>query len=161
MLEFTAPKPLAQNGKGVSRDGETETRESEGKRTNKIMSGRLLYQHFSQIFLGLASDPNFSSVQRGTRPLPLHSSKPEKKVIREPQRGKASPPLASDLSFSSFVLLSPHEYLSVVMDRSAGAGAGPGLLTVEDLTGGGDRKRKKRRMTSSPYHHLSSTQVCS
>lgn len=161
MLEFTAPKPLAQNGKGVSRDGETETRESEEKRTNKIMSGRLLYQHFSQIFLGLASDPNFSSVQRGTRPLPLHSSKPEKKVIREPQRGKASPPLASDLSFSSFVLLSPHEYLSVVMDRSAGAGAGPGLLTVEDLTGGGDRKRKKRRMTSSPYHHLSSTQVCS
>lgn len=160
MLEFTAPKPLAQNGKGVSRDGETEMRESEEKRTNKIMSGRLLYQHFSQIFLGLASDPYFSSVQRGTRPLPLHSSKPEKKVIREPQRGKASPSLASDLSFSSFVLLFPHEYLSVVMDRSAGAGAGPGpgLLTAEDLTGGGDRKR---RMTSSPYHHLSSTQVCS
>ncbi|XP_016385912.1 BAH and coiled-coil domain-containing protein 1-like [Sinocyclocheilus rhinocerous] len=40
--------------------------------------------------------------------------------------------------------------------KSAGAGAGPGLLTAEDLTGGGDRKR---RMTSSPYHHLSSTQM--
>ncbi|XP_050979939.1 BAH and coiled-coil domain-containing protein 1 isoform X3 [Labeo rohita] len=43
--------------------------------------------------------------------------------------------------------------------KSAGAGAGPGLLTAEDLTRGGDRKRKKRRMTSSPYHHLSSTQM--
>lgn len=121
------------------------------------MSGRLLYQHFSQIFLALASDPNFSSVQRGTRPLPLHSSKLEKKVIREPRRGKASPLLASDLSFSSFVPLFPHEYLSVVMDRSAGMGAGPGLLTAEDLAGGGDRKRK--RMSSSPYHHLGSAQV--
>ncbi|XP_016122718.1 BAH and coiled-coil domain-containing protein 1-like isoform X4 [Sinocyclocheilus grahami] len=40
--------------------------------------------------------------------------------------------------------------------KSAGAGAGLGLLTAEDLTGGGDRKR---RMTSSPYHHLSSTQM--
>ncbi|XP_067286799.1 BAH and coiled-coil domain-containing protein 1 isoform X2 [Pseudorasbora parva] len=43
--------------------------------------------------------------------------------------------------------------------KSAGAGAGPGMLTVEDLTGGGDRKRKRRRMTSSPYHHLTSTQI--
>lgn len=98
-------------------------------------------------------------MQRGTRPLPLHSSKLEKKVIREPRRGKASPLLASDLSFSSFIPLLPHEYLSVVMDRSAGMGAGPGpgLLTAEDLAGGGDRKRK--RMSGSPYHHLGSAQV--
>ncbi|XP_059387229.1 BAH and coiled-coil domain-containing protein 1-like isoform X3 [Carassius carassius] len=40
--------------------------------------------------------------------------------------------------------------------KSAGAGAGLGLLTAEDLTGSGD---KQRRMTSSPYHHLSSTQM--
>jgi len=35
MLEFTALKPLAQNGKEVSRDGETETRESEEKKNKQ------------------------------------------------------------------------------------------------------------------------------
>ncbi|XP_057213780.1 BAH and coiled-coil domain-containing protein 1 isoform X2 [Triplophysa rosa] len=39
--------------------------------------------------------------------------------------------------------------------KSAGMGAGPGLLTAEDLAGGGDRKR----MSSSPYHHLGSAQA--
>lgn len=43
--------------------------------------------------------------------------------------------------------------------KSAGAGAGPGLMTAEDLAGGGDRKRKKKRMTGGPYHHLTSTQM--
>ncbi|XP_051969193.1 BAH and coiled-coil domain-containing protein 1-like isoform X4 [Xyrauchen texanus] len=43
--------------------------------------------------------------------------------------------------------------------KSIGAGAGLGLLTAEELAGGGDRKRMKRRMTSSPYHRLNSTQM--
>ncbi|XP_055033165.2 BAH and coiled-coil domain-containing protein 1 [Misgurnus anguillicaudatus] len=41
--------------------------------------------------------------------------------------------------------------------KSAGMGAGPGLLTAEELAGGGDRKRK--RMSNSPYRHLGSAQA--
>ncbi|XP_051530152.1 BAH and coiled-coil domain-containing protein 1-like isoform X2 [Myxocyprinus asiaticus] len=42
--------------------------------------------------------------------------------------------------------------------KSIGVGAGLGLLTEEELAGGGDRKRMKR-MSSSPYHHLNNTQM--
>uniref|UniRef100_A0A8C1BNN1 BAH domain and coiled-coil containing 1b n=1 Tax=Cyprinus carpio carpio TaxID=630221 RepID=A0A8C1BNN1_CYPCA len=52
--------------------------------------------------------------------------------------------------------LVPNDAPKKVKSAGAGVGPGPGLLTAEDLTGGGDRKR---RMTSSPYHHLSSTQM--
>ncbi|XP_051958759.1 BAH and coiled-coil domain-containing protein 1 [Xyrauchen texanus] len=43
--------------------------------------------------------------------------------------------------------------------ESVETGAGPGLLTAEELAGGGDRKRKMKRLTNSPYHCLNSTQM--
>ncbi len=147
--------------KGVSRDEETETRESEEKRTTKLWVGGCFTSTSLRYFSVWRQIPIFQACSGEPWPLPLHSSKPEKKVIREPQRGKASPPLASDLSFSSFVL-SPLMNTSLLWwtGRLERGGAGAGLLTGR-LDWRRRQERKKRRMTSSPYHHLSSTQVCS
>ncbi len=157
MLEFTAPKPLAPNGKGVSRDEETETRESEEKRTNKIMSGRLLYQHFSQIFLGLASDPNFSSVQRGTRPLPLHSSKPERRLLESHREGRQAlrSPLISPFhpSFFSPLMNTSLLWWTGWLERGRGRGCLQWRTWLEAETGRGRREGWPVALTTISVAH--------